>query len=148
MLELGSGRTVLRAAVVALLCGALSAVWELFARQAPGSPFYLGILPGPVILLRELCVTLGLLLLGAGLLLRWAFGGPPPRWIVVALCGGSALAIGAQLYGALSGMYGVQVRDLRPDALPMFITKHAGLLAVIVALVEVGRRVLTRPAPS
>ena len=41
---------------------------------------------------------------------------------------GVALALSAQLYGALHGMNGVQLVDLRPDALPLFVVKQGGLV--------------------
>ena len=57
------------------MIAALASVWELLALQAPGSPLYLGMLPGPVTSLRELATMIGLLLFGAGALMPWAFGG-------------------------------------------------------------------------
>ena len=131
-----------------LLLAALAGVWEVLARQAPGSVLYIGVLPEPISALRELALVLGLLLFVAGALMRWAFGGPPPRWVSSALCGGALLALAAQLYGAASGMYGVQLQDLRADALPVFLAKHVGLLAFTAGFFELARRVLTRPPPG
>jgi hypothetical protein len=128
-----------------LVVGGLAGAWELLARQAPGSALYLGIMPEPVAALRELAITLGLLLVAAGSLAGWAFGRQPPRWFSLSLLGGSLTAVAAQLYGAVFGMYGVQVQDLRADALPLFLVKHLGLLAFALAFAELARRVLTRP---
>jgi hypothetical protein len=45
-------------------------------------------------------------------------------------------------------MYGIQLLDLRADALPLFVTKHLGLLAFIAGFLEIARRVLLRPPPA
>ena len=147
MPSLDSGRATVRTGMVVLLLGGLAGAWELLARQAPGSLLYLGVMPEPVSALRELAITLGLLLIVAGGLSAWAFGARPPRWFTLTACGGALIAVAAQLYGAVFGMYGVQAEDLRPDALPLFVVKHLGLLAFAVAYGELGRRVLTRPPP-
>jgi hypothetical protein len=146
-MSFATGRAAVRTGMVLLLLGALAGAWELLARQAPGSPLYLGIMPEPISALRELAIVLGLLLVTAGLLSGWGFGTRPPRWFTLALCGGALTAVGAQLYGAVFGMYGVQLQDLRADALPLFVLKHLGLLAFAVAFAELVRRVLTRPPP-
>lgn len=139
---------VVRAGVVVLFFAALASAWELFARQAPGSPLYLGVLPGPVRALRELAFALGVLLLAAGALMPWAYGAGAPRWVGLALVAGAAFALAGQTYGAACGMYGIQVQDLRADALPMFVAKHLGLLAFASGFAAIGWRVLFRPPPG
>jgi hypothetical protein len=143
-----AGRAAIRLAVGLLLVAALAGGWELLARQAPGSALYLGMMPEPIAALRELATTLGLLLFVAGALMRWAFAGPPPRWVALALYGGALLALAAQAYGAARGMYGIQLLDLRADAMPVFAAKHLALLAFGSGYFELARRVLTRPPPS
>ena len=147
MPSLQAGQTIVRAGMGVLVFAALAAAWELLARQAPGSMLYLGMLPEPISALRELAIVLGLLLVVAGMLAGWAFGAPPPRWVAVALHGGALLALVAQGYGAATGMYGVQLQDLRADALPVFLAKHLGLLAFSLGFGEIARRVWARPAP-
>jgi len=142
------GQAAIRMAVGVLLLAALAGAWELLARQAPGSVLYLGVTPEPIAALRELATTLGLLLFVAGALMRWAFAGSPPRWVAVGLYGGALLALAAQAYGASGGMYGIQLQDLRADALPVFIFKHLGLMAFAVAFFELARRILSRPPPT
>lgn len=116
--------------------------------QSPGTWLYIATLFGPIAALRELTTVIGLLLLAAGLLLPWASPEREPRLLVGLMYVGTALGVGAQLYAALHGMYGVQASDLRPDALPLFVIKHGGVGLVLGALLELGRRVLVRPAPS
>jgi hypothetical protein len=140
-------RELLRAALWLLGSSALAGSFELLALQAPGSPLYLGVLPGPVALLRELSLTLGLLLLGAELLAARA-ASPLPRSLRRTLVGGAVLAVLAQAYGAALGMYGLQVLDLRADALPMFVVKHAALAAFVVAYGRLGVRALRAPPPA
>jgi len=131
--------------MAALLLAALAGGWEVLARQAPGSVLYLGVMPEPIAALRELATTLGLLLFVAGLLMRWAFAGSPPRWVALALYGGALLALLAQTYGAARGMYGIQLQDLRADALPLFVAKHVGLLAFAGAFCDLARHTRTGP---
>jgi hypothetical protein len=142
-----SARAVIRLGVCVLFVAAVAGVWELLALQAPGSPLYLAALPGPVSALRELAMNLGLLLLAAGLLAPWAATRGEPKGLVLALHAGALLGLGAQLYCALTGMYGVQLYDLRPDAKAAFALKYGGLLLFGLSLLELGRRVLVRPPP-
>ena len=134
-------RHLLAAALLLLAAAALAGAVELFALQAPGSPLYLGVLPGPLGVLRELALELGLLLL-AGDVLAARAPQPLPRRLTRLLSSGAALAVLAQAYGAAQGMYGLQVKDLRADALPMFVAKHLALLAFIVAYALLGMRAL------
>ena len=134
-----SRRILLRAALGLLSAGALAGLVELIALQAPGSPLYLGVLPGPIGVLRALALWLGLLLLGADPLAARA--GAPPALTRV-LVGAAAVAVLAQAYGAAHGMYGLQVKDLRADALPVFLAKHAALLAFALAYAWLGKRAL------
>src|SRR5262245_16924767 len=106
----------IRLGVVLLMLAAAAALLELLAAQAPGTPLYIGLLPGPVGALRELCSVLGLTLLVAGLLLPRT-GWSMPRALVVCLYAGALIGIGAQAYAALHGMFAVQLRDLHPQAL-------------------------------
>ncbi|HMI91622.1 MAG TPA: hypothetical protein VK509_09685 [Polyangiales bacterium] len=142
------GHVAIRMAVGVLLFAALAGGWEVLARQAPGSVLYLGVMPEPIAALRELATMLGLLLFAAGALMRWAFAGPPPRWVALGLYGGALLSLAAQAYGAARGMYGIQLQDLRADAMPLFAAKHLGLLAFAAAFFELARRILNRPPPS
>jgi hypothetical protein len=143
-----SGTATVRLGVAALMFAAAASVWELLALQAPGTPLYIGMLPGPITSLRELATALGVLLVLAGMTIPWASRGrPEPRRLVTALYAGTLLALGAQTYGATQGMGGVQLLDLRADALPLFVVKHGGLLVLLGALCTVGRGLLVQPPP-
>jgi len=137
MFDTKSARATLRLAIIVLALGGLAGVWEVLAIQAPGSPLYLGTLPGPVQTLREAAFTLGFLLLFASLALPRLAQAPGSRLllgVVVSLYLGTALSLGASLYGAAHGMHGEQLLDLRPDAAPLFVVKHVGHLLVGGAL--------------
>jgi hypothetical protein len=136
-----SARTVLRLGCGVLVFGAFAGAWETLASQAPGSPLYIGMLPGPVELLRETAITWGLLITLAGILL--ADRSLSRRWFA-ALFAGVLLTLGAALYGAATGMHGVQATDLRLDATWLFVAKHVGRLTLSVCLVEIARRALSR----
>jgi hypothetical protein len=143
-----SGTATLRLGIVVLMIAAATSAWELLALQAPGTPLYIGVLPGPITSLRELATALGVLLLLAGILMpRASQGRPEPRRLVSALYAGTLLALGAQTYGATQGMSGVQLGDLRADALPLFVVKQGALGTVLVALCVLGSRLLVQPPP-
>lgn len=148
MTTTAAGRATLRLAMLALLLGAFASAWELFALQAPGTLLYIGMLPGPIGALRELSIVIGLLLVAATVAMPWASQGGEPRVALVLLGLGSLLGLGAQVYGAAHGMNGVQLGDLRPDALPLFVIKQGGLLLFALGMLDIGRRVLLRPAPE
>lgn len=134
-------RAMLRLTVIVLCTAAGAGVWELLASQAPGSPLSIGMLPGPIVMLRETALTLGLLLLGATFLVRDAGA---TRRIVVGIHVAVAVTLLAAIYGAVMGMHGVQARDLRPDATPLFLVKYLGRLGVFVGLLAIARRALAR----
>lgn len=136
-----SARVMLRLAVIVLCTAAGAGVWEVLASQAPGSLLSVGMLPGPIEMLRDTALILGLLLLPASLLVRESGA---TRGVVIGLHVAVALTLFAAFYGALSGMHGVQARDLRPDATPLFIAKYVGRLGVLVSLLAIARRALAR----
>jgi hypothetical protein len=127
---------------IGLLIASLAAgAWEVLALQSPGTPLYIGMLPGPIGGLRGLALGLGLIVLISTLLLACS-DQSPPRWTLVLIFVGSLASVGAQLYGALHGMPGVQMVDFRPDVRPLFVTKYAGLGLVSAGFLGVGRRLL------
>jgi hypothetical protein len=142
-------RASLRLAACTLLLAGAASAWELIALQSPGTPLYIGELPGPIGALRELATSVGLLLLAAALLMpRASRGRLPLRALVALLYLGTALGLGAQIYGALHGMYVVQAIDLRADAFPLFVIKYGGLSLLAVGLIELGRRACFGPERS
>ncbi|MFI5308943.1 MAG: hypothetical protein ACHQ53_16415 [Polyangiales bacterium] len=143
-----SRRAVIRLGVCALMVAAGSSVWQLLAAQAPGTPLYIGMLEGPVAALRGLATSIGLVLFAAAWLLPWAFPEREPKRLVALLYVGTVLGLGGEIYGAVRGMFGMQLADMRPDALPLFIVKHLGLGLLLGALLDLGRRVLLRPPPN
>jgi len=140
--KLGSeGRSLVRTGAALLACAALAAGWELLARQAPGTPLFLGLLPGPISALRELCFSLGVTLaLTGGLLAPAAGEAPRGERLVRIACGGATLGVAAQLYAASQGMHGVQLQDARPDALPLFVLRQGSVAASALALAIFGVR--------
>jgi hypothetical protein len=141
-----STRASLRLGACTLLLACAAAAWELIALQSPGTPLYVGVLPGPIGALRELATTIGLLLVAAALVMpRAARGRLPLRALIALLYLGTALGLGAQVYGALHGMYVVQAVDLRADAFPLFVIKYGGLSLLAFGLLELGRRVCFGP---
>lgn len=135
-------RAVLRVAFAALAVALVASLWELAARQAPGTTFYLGMLPGPIASLRETAAVVGLVTLGAAWLVPAAGGGSKPRGLVAGLTLGVTCALGTCAYAASRGMYGVQLGDVHPAALPVFALKHGGLALWAGCVAELFRRAL------
>jgi hypothetical protein len=132
---------MLRLAVIVLCTAAGAGVWEVLASQAPGSLLSIGMLPGPIEMLRETSLVLGLLLLGASVLVRDTGA---TRRVTLGLHVAVAITLGAAVYGAMTGMHGVQAHDLRPDATPLFVAKYVGRFGVLVCLIAIARRALAR----
>jgi hypothetical protein len=142
-------RTLLRLGVCSLLVAGAAGAWELSALQSPGTPLYIGVLPGPIAALRELATTLGLLLVVVATWFpRATDARGSQRMLVAALSLGTVLAIGAQTYGAVHGMYVLQAIDLRADELPVFVLKYSGLLVFAAAAAELARRVCFARSPT
>jgi hypothetical protein len=137
-----SERWVVGLGFVLLLFAAAVGVWELLARQAPGSPLFLGDLPGPIASLKSTAVVLGVVLLAVAAWIPSAYSGGEPRWMVGVLFAGVALSMGAGLVGALEGMYLVQFVNSRSDATVLVAAKCLGHLLLGVCLLDVARRVL------
>jgi len=137
-----SARGVLRLGCGVLVVATLVGAWETLASQAPGSPLYIGMLPGPIELLRETALTCGLLTVLAGLML--ADRTLSRRWLWL-LHVGVTLTLGSGFYAAANGMHGVQVRDLRPDAGWLFLVKYAGRGLLAVCLGAIARQALAGP---
>lgn len=142
MTPLRPHKPILGLGAALLLYGMLAGIWEVLACQAPGTSLFIGMLPGPISALRELAFSLGLLLLITSLLLGWS-GRRAPSWLVALLHVGAWLCVGAQTYGAAHGMPGVQVVDFRPGVRPLFVTKFLALALFCLALIELGRRILS-----
>lgn len=141
-------RAMLRLAFAVFVLALLAGVWELAARQAPGSWLYLAMLPGPISSLRETATVVGLVLLGATWLVPAASSaGREPRALVRGMVVGAVLGLCACVYAAALGMHGVQFGALPPAALPVFLFKHAGLGLLSACLFELGRRAVFGKSP-
>ena len=136
-----SSRVLLRLAIIVLCAATAAGVWEVLASQAPGSLLSIGMLPGPIEMLRETALVLGLLLLAASSLAREC---GVSRGIVVALHAAVGITLLAAVYGAFTGMHGVQARDLRPDATPLFVVKYLARFGVAACLFAIAHRALRR----
>ena len=132
---------VLRLGALLLLIAASAGAWEVLASQAPGSPLYLGVLPGPIERLRHEAFDFGVLIVIAGLLLG---DRSLPRRVLLWLAIGALLTLAACFYAAITGMTGVQMTDLRPDAGWLFGTKLLGRALLCAGLGSIGLRTLIR----
>jgi hypothetical protein len=119
-----------------------AAGWELAARQSPGSPLFLGVLPGPIGVLRSAATVAALALLATAPFAAAASERREPGVLSALLYVGAALGLGASVYAAATGMHAVQLDDPRPDAAPVFLAKHGGFLLFYGCLLELARRAL------
>lgn len=142
MPEAGSARWVSWLGCGVLGLAALAGAWETLASQAPGSPLYIEMLPGPIERLRETAFDFGVLLLLAGLLLRGQSLGALATW---ALGAGTFLTLATALYAALTGMLGIQFYDLRADAPWLFAFKFLGRALLCGGLARASWLVLRKP---
>lgn len=124
-----------------LIAAGLLGTWEWLAGQAPGTPLYIGMLPAPIERLQSDAFEFGTLVLVAGLMVGER---TLPRRVGWWLALGAALLLASGLYAAVTGMPGVQLRDLRPDATWVFFGKLVGRGLLALGLADIGWRVLGR----
>lgn len=141
-------QALVRLGLVVLLGAAVAAVWEVLALQAPTSPYHFGVLPGPVGALRDSASITALCLFAAAWLWPWASQGRELRAWLVLVHVGVIVSLGALTYGATTGMYGVQIDDLRVDSRWLFRIRAMGQLVLAGCLVDYARRVLFTRAPG
>lgn len=137
-------RALLRFAFGLLVIGAGCSLWALLAKQAPGSPVYLGMLAGPIESVRDSATVLGLVFLAVASLLPGLADGRVAVVLVAVACIGASLEIGTGLYAATHGLHAIQFKDPRPDIAPLVTLKYLGHALLGLCLLEVTRRVWTR----
>lgn len=141
MPQTAAARTLLRVAFALLLVAAGTSLWATLARQAPGSPLYLGTLSGPIEALRDSATVLGLVFLGVALLLSSIASERAATILVAVACLGALLELSAGGYAAIHGLHAIQLVDPRPDVAPILALKYAGQTLLGGCLLEVARRV-------
>jgi hypothetical protein len=139
--------SVLRLALALLALAAVTALFELFARQAPYTPLALALLPGPIQQLREAALLHGFIALAVPFWLPAAWPTQAPRSFVPVLLAGHALLFSVLLYAAATGRMAVQVWDPRPIAIVLTALRVVGHLVVVGAYIAWARR-LWRAAAS
>lgn len=139
-----SARALVRLAIGLLVVGALAGGWEILASQSPYSPFRLGVLPAPIAQLRGTAITLAVLLFSAAWLLPWVAPDDEPTYLVTGLYIGSLLTLAALLYGASTGMMGLQIDDVRTDARVLLATRVTGMVILLLCLLDFARRAFRR----
>lgn len=140
----------MRLAIGLLIAAAAASVWEILARQAPSSGWHMGVLPGPVAELRDTTVTFALLFFAAAWLVPVIAPDREPWVLVGALYAGAIITVAALVYGATTGMYGVQIDDPRPDSVWLFKIRAFGQLLLVAGLLDIARRFFfgaRRPSP-
>lgn len=142
-----SAHALLRLALGSLLVAVAAGVWEILASQPPGSAYHAGVLVGPIAQLRHTALVHGLLLLAGTWLLPHAARRQrnEPWMLVAAVHVGVVLTLGAMVYGAATGMKGVQIHDPRSGAQAMFLARMAGHAVLAACLLDLTRRLWRKP---
>jgi hypothetical protein len=135
-----AGRATVKLALALLAIAAIGVVVHTLAAQGPSSPWWLGILPGPVAQLRDTSALLGALLLAAAPYISARSGEREPWSLVVALYVGVVIVLVTLAIGATSGMYGVQIEDPRVANRWLFRARSLGELILFGGLVAFARR--------
>lgn len=139
-----TARAFVRLGVVLLVVAAAAGVWEMLAMQVPSAEYRVGVLPGPIGQVREMSAVLGLACIGLAWLVPFISKEREPWALCIALHAGALITIGALIYGATTGMYGVQIWDPRPDSQALFIVRWTGQGILGLCLLDVVRRVFHR----
>ena len=139
-----TARAFVRLGVALLVVAACAGVWEMLAMQVPSAEYRVGVLPGPIGQLREMGALLGLACIGLAWLVPFIAKDREPWTLCVALHAGALITIAALIYGATTGMYGVQIWDPRPDSQALFIVRWIGQGILGLCLLDVARRVIPR----
>lgn len=139
-----TARAFVRLGVALLVVAAGAGVWEMLAMQVPSAEYRVGVLPGPIGQLREMGSVLGLACVGLAWLVPFVAKDREPWALCIALHAGAVITLGAMIYGATTGMYGVQIWDPRPDSQALFIVRWTGQAILGLCLLDVLRRVILR----
>jgi len=139
-------RSLIIGALGCWLVTASAAVWGLLAQQAPGSPYRVGVLPGPVEQLSGASFMLGTGLMLCALLWPRVFEpGTGRYWPWLSLTGAAACLL-ALAYAALHGVYGVQIDDPRPTSSGILALRALGHVLITAALLDLMVRYTRRSA--
>ena len=111
MSETRAAHATLRLSLAVYALTALAGAWEVVASQAPGSMFYVGVLPGPAQSLRESAFMLATVLFVASQLMPVAYREAAPRWLVIALHVSALCVLASGIYGACTGLHGEQLGE-------------------------------------
>lgn len=135
-----AGRAVVKLAIAMLAVAVLGVVAHTLCAQGPSSPWWLGILPGPVAQLRDASALFAALLLAAAPYVSAREGEREPWALVVALYVGVAMVLVTLTVGAMMGMYGEQIEDPRIASRWLFRVRSLGELFLLGGLVAFARR--------
>jgi len=135
-----AGRATVKLALALLAVAVVGVVVHTLAAQGPSSPWWLGILPGPVAQLRDASALLGTLLLAAAPYVSAREGEREPWSLVVALYVGVAIVLVTLAAGAMTGMYGEQIEDPRIASRWLFRARSLGELILLGTLLAFARR--------
>ncbi len=141
-------RGLIRHGVLLLLVAGVAVVWELLASQPPSSPYRVGVFAEPVTDLKHAAVMFAVLCFSAAWLRPWLGAGTLPRLVLGAIHVGVLITTLSLIYGATTGMKGVQFDDPRPDSMGLLAFRLLGEAIVGLGLLGFASRILLREPPT
>lgn len=118
----------------------------MLASQSPSSPFYPGMLPGPVKRFAFWALASGVLLPIAALLLELGEAAAPrQRRLALALLTGTTAKLVALVIGGILSVYGVQIIDPRPASVVVMSLRTLGDAVALGALFGIAMDLLRPP---
>jgi hypothetical protein len=141
-----AGRALARLGVVLLGLAAVASVAHVLASQSPTSALWLGVLPGPVQGARDGCALLGAVALAVAPHVQADEERRRGSWMLVsAAAAGTLLVVASLVWGAASGMPGLQLDDPRPLARWLVRLRLLGGAALSLAYALLARQIFRKP---
>lgn len=137
-----AARRAVQAGIALIALSGVASAWFFFASQIPSAAFRLDVLPGPVAQLRDATAFLGLLMFALGWLMPAAERTRDATRLLHVLLVGVTIWVIALIYGANTGMLGLQIDDPRKDSRWLLLVRLLGEAVTVLALIVFGIRIL------
>lgn len=137
-----AARRAVQTGIALIALSGVAAVWFFFASQIPSAAFRANVLPGPVSELRDATAFLGLLMFALAWLMPLAESRSTATKLFYVLLFGVVTLVLARVYGANTGMLGIQIDDPRTDSRWLLLVRLAGEGITAIALVTFAVRIL------
>ena len=138
-----AARRAVQCGIALLALSGLAAVWFFFASQIPSATYRADVLPGPVAQLRDATGFLGLLMFVLAWLMPLAEKRKEANRLMLMLTIGITVLVISLIYGANTGMLGLQIDDPRRDSRWLLLSRTVGEILTTLALLFFASRILS-----